>query len=121
MTARILEAAGIATVIIGSAMDIVEHCGVPRYVHNDLPLGNPIGPPGERVTQEQSVLAALHLIDSATEPSVIETEVRWPGGNSWKANYLRVDESNREVLRQMGEENRQRRKAQREAGLTRDQ
>jgi hypothetical protein len=118
LTARILEAGGIATVVIGSAMDIVEHCGVPRYVHNDLPLGNPLGAPEDRVTQEQSVLAALHLVETATEPSVMETQAHWPD-DQWKSNYMRVDDSNREALRRMGEENRARRKAQRDAGFNR--
>ena len=31
LTARHLEASGMATVIMGCAKDIVEHCGVPRF------------------------------------------------------------------------------------------
>ena len=35
LVARILEEAGIPTVILGSAIDIVEHCGVPRFLFTD--------------------------------------------------------------------------------------
>jgi len=38
LIARHLEANGIPTLIIGSAIDVVEHCGVPRYLHSDFPL-----------------------------------------------------------------------------------
>jgi hypothetical protein len=40
LLARFLEGAGIPTVIMGAAKDIVEHCGVPRFLFSDLPLGN---------------------------------------------------------------------------------
>ena len=33
-----LEAAGIPTVIMGCAMDIIEYVGAPRLLFNDLPL-----------------------------------------------------------------------------------
>ena len=36
LVARHLEANGIATVVIGSAVDIVERCGVPRFIFTDL-------------------------------------------------------------------------------------
>jgi len=40
LVARYLEAAGISTVLLACAKDIVEHCGVPRAVFSDFPLGN---------------------------------------------------------------------------------
>lgn len=119
MTARILEAGGIATVVIGAALDIVTYCGVPRYVYNDLPLGNPLGPPFDFDTQKSSVEAALSLIETATKPEVVETGVTWPGDDSWKENYMRIGDDNRQILKQMGEENRRRRREQIEQGLRR--
>ena len=44
LAARALEAAGIATVVMGCAKDIVEHVGVPRLLFSDFPLGNRGGP-----------------------------------------------------------------------------
>jgi D-proline reductase (dithiol) PrdB len=41
LVARHLETNGIPTVIVGSALDVVEHCGVPRFYFTDFPLGNP--------------------------------------------------------------------------------
>ena len=35
LVARYLEEAGLPTVIVGSARDVVEHCGVPRFVFTD--------------------------------------------------------------------------------------
>ena len=47
LMARQLEAAGIATVILGAAKDIVEQVGVPRLLFSDLPLGHSAGLPGD--------------------------------------------------------------------------
>ena len=48
LAARALEAAGIATVVMGCAKDIVEYVGVPRLLFSDFPLGNPAGRPKDR-------------------------------------------------------------------------
>ena len=45
LAAHCLETAGIATVIMGCAKDIIEYVGVPRLLFNDLPLGNAAGLP----------------------------------------------------------------------------
>ncbi|XOV87853.1 MAG: hypothetical protein ACFHX7_23340 [Pseudomonadota bacterium] len=119
MTARLLEENGIATVVIGAARDIVEWCGVPRFLFSDLPLGNPLGVPGDRTMQRDSVALALGLVAEATAPVVRETGFRWSDDDSWKDNYMRIDDSNRELLKRLGEENRAKRKAEREAGLAR--
>ncbi|HSC01004.1 MAG TPA: reductase, partial [Burkholderiaceae bacterium] len=51
LAARTLEAAGIATVVLGCAKDIVEHVGVPRFVFSDFPLGNAAGRPRDADSQ----------------------------------------------------------------------
>ena len=51
MVARVLEAHGIATVIMGAARDVVEHCGVPRLLFSDLPLGHSAGLPYDVASQ----------------------------------------------------------------------
>ena len=89
-------------------MDIVTWCNVPRYLHNNLPLGNPLGPPDDRVTQRQSVIDALQLAADASEPVVVCSNVAWPDGDGWLEVYNRVDDSNRELLKKMGEENESR-------------
>ena len=61
LVARHLEQAGIPTVVIGSARDIVEQCGVPRFLFTDFPLGNPCGAPYDVAMQSSIVGMALDL------------------------------------------------------------
>lgn len=119
LTARELERQGIVSVVIGSALDIVTRCNVPRYLHNNLPLGNPLGPPEDRAAQRQSVVDALALAKQARQPEVRRSALKWPGGDDWIHVYNRVDESNIEELRQRGEENRRARAADKAKGLSR--
>jgi hypothetical protein len=110
LVARHLEANGIATVIIGSAVDIVTTCGVPRFLFVDFPLGNPCGKPYDRDMQQRIVQQGLNLLETATEPNQVVTSDESWGSEAWRDNYMRVDDSNRAELMQMGEELRQRRK-----------
>lgn len=118
-----MEEAGIATVVIGSAWDIVTHCGVPRYLHNDLPLGNPLGKPYDRVNQHKSVLSALNMAAESEAPVAVQSDLRWRDDfdESWKENYMRISESDLADLKKAGEENRAQRLAAKDAGLTRSQ
>ena len=119
MTARELEANGIVTVVIGSAMDVVTRCKVPRYLHNDLPLGNPLGKPYDTTAQRQSVAQALALCHEATQPVVQVSTLKWSDDETWKESYGRIDETNRAMLLAMGEENRRRRAQDKAKGLFR--
>jgi hypothetical protein len=65
LATRHLEANGIPTVIMGCAKDIVEHCGVPRFVWSDFPLGNSAGRPFDVESQAQTLELALRLLESA--------------------------------------------------------
>jgi hypothetical protein len=51
LVSRHLEAQGITTIVVGSARDIVEECGVARMLFVDFPLGNPCGKPNDRDMQ----------------------------------------------------------------------
>jgi D-proline reductase (dithiol) PrdB len=110
LVARLLEEHGISTVILGSAIDIVEYCGVPRFIFTDFPLGNPCGKPYDKVTQYQIMDQALELLVNASTPrTTVQTPFTWSDNLDWKDNYMRVDDSNRQKLLGMGEH---RRKAQ---------
>ena len=100
-------------------MDIVTHCRVPRYLHNDLPLGNPLGKPGDKKAQMASVAEALKLVERAEGPIVQESALAWSDDPAWKIAYARVDDSNRETLMKMGIENRRRRAQDKSNGLSR--
>ncbi len=110
LVARHLEAAGIPTVIIGSALDVVEHCGVPRFYFTDFPLGNPCGHPWERDMQREIVRNALKLFETATAPrTTVRSPFAWKeDGAMWRARYGRVTPENRERLLKLGDERRAR-------------
>jgi D-proline reductase (dithiol) PrdB len=112
-----LEANGIATVVLGSARDIVEECGVPRFVFTDFPLGNPCGKPWEVPMQQAVIGTALDLLEKAWQPrTTVQAPFVWtPDKNDhWRERFMRVDDSNRATLAQAGEERRERQQAQRQ-------
>ncbi len=88
LTARVLEDAGIATVILGCAKDIVEHVGVPRFLFNDLPLGNSAGLPNDPDAQLTIARMALDLFENAKEArTTVQSPVAWPESPQWKKDY----------------------------------
>ena len=106
LVARHLEEAGIATVIVGSAQDIVETAGVPRFVFVDYPLGNPMGRPGELAEQRYTVEAALELLTTAVAPRMTRRlDLDW-GSDEWRAVYMHVGDDNRAELARLGDERR---------------
>jgi D-proline reductase (dithiol) PrdB len=121
LVARYLEANGLPTVVVGSARDIVEECGVPRFVFSDFPLGNPCGVPFDRAMQRAIVGTALDVLEHATLPrTTVQTPFAWSDDESWKDVFARVDDSNREALRRLGEARRAAQQASRSEGRTRD-
>jgi hypothetical protein len=120
LTARHLEANGMPTVILGSARDIVEHCGVPRFVFSDFPLGNSAGLPFERDMQRRIVELGLELLESARQPrTTLQTPFVWSGDPDWRDSFSRVDDTNRERLKRKGAERRVQRKRDRIEGRVR--
>ena len=100
-------------------MDIVTHCRVSRYLHNDLPLGNPLGPPFDHATQKHTVAEALKLASSAQSPIIQTGDAVWPGDSDWRRYYNRVDDANRAELAAMGDALRARRARDKANGLVR--
>ncbi len=89
LAARHLEAHGIPTVIMGCAKDIVEHCGVPRFLFSDFPLGNPAGRPFDVPSQAQTLELALRVLESAPAArTTVQSPLRWSADASWKRDYL---------------------------------
>jgi D-proline reductase (dithiol) PrdB len=88
LVARHLEANGIATVIMGCAKDIVEHCGVPRFLFSDFPLGNSCGRPFDVDSQRQTLELALQVLESAPAPrTTVQSPQRWSEDAAWKRDY----------------------------------
>ena len=120
LIARHLEASGIPTIILGSARDIVEHCGVPRFLFTDFPLGNPCGKPYDLAMQRSIVSHCFDVLEDANGPgSTIVSPIEWDDDQSWRDRYLEVRDEDRAKLRLKGEERKAERKALRAAGRVR--
>jgi hypothetical protein len=92
LVARHLEEHGLPTVIMGCAKDIVEHCGVPRFVFSDFPLGNSAGKPFDAASQAATLELALRVLESAPAArTTVQSPQRWSADPSWKRDYDRVD------------------------------
>lgn len=88
LAARALEDAGIATVIMGCAKDIVENVGVPRFLFSDFPLGNAAGLPGDPSSQLETSRLALGLLSSAQTPRTTQqSPFKWNGLSNWQRDY----------------------------------
>jgi hypothetical protein len=91
LVARLLEASGIATVVMGCAKDIVEHVGVPRFVFSDFPLGNAAGRPHDRDSQEATLALALALLAGAPAArTTVQSPLRWSESAAWKLDYCNI-------------------------------
>ncbi len=104
--ARQIEEAGIPTVIIGSARDIVEECGVPRFIFVDFPLGNPCGRPDDIDMQRSIVGLAIDTLEHARAPrTTVQAPFQWPD-QGWRDRFMHVGDDNRATLAALGEERR---------------
>jgi len=120
LVARHLEENGIPTLIVGSARDIVEECGVPRFLFSDFPLGNPGGRPYEVDMQLRIVGHALDLLESAVLPRTsVQTPFVWSEDASWKDRYARVDPERAEKLRRAGDARRAKQSTAKDEGRAR--
>jgi len=92
LVARHIEANGIPTVIMGCAKDIVEHCGVPRFLFSDYPLGNSAGRPFDVESQAVTQELALRVLESAPAArTTVQSPLRWCDDSSWKLDFSNLD------------------------------
>jgi D-proline reductase (dithiol) PrdB len=93
LVARHLEAAGIPTVIMGCAKDIVEHAGVPRFLFSDFPLGNAAGKPHDADSQARTLNLALTVLEHAPAPrTTVQSPILWSNDPSWKRDFCNVEQ-----------------------------
>lgn len=84
LVARHLEAHGIATLVLGSARDIMEAGRPPRAAFVDYPLGHSAGKPFDRADQRSIVRAALAGFADIREPgAILDLPHRW-ADDSWR-------------------------------------
>jgi D-proline reductase (dithiol) PrdB len=125
LAARALESAGIATVVMGCAKDIVEYVGVPRLLFSDFPLGNPAGRPKDAASQRATLDFALDLLTAAGLPrTTVQSPLRWSSSPDWKLDFSNIARlSQEEIARRRAEFDKQKviaRGLRQDAGLTRD-
>ena len=88
LAARHLEDNGIPTVIMGCAKDIVEYCGVPRFLFSDFPLGNSAGRPRDVESQTATLELALRVLETAPAArTTVQSPLRWRDDASWKLDF----------------------------------
>ena len=92
LAARHLEANGIPTVIMGCAKDIIEHCGVPRFLFSDFPLGNSAGRPFDADSQALTLDLALRVLETAPAArTTVQSPLRWRDDAAWKLDFSNLD------------------------------
>jgi len=105
LAARHLEANGIATIVMGCAKDIVEYCGVPRFLFSDFPLGNAAGRPKDPESQAFTLELALRVLESAPAPrTTVQSPLRWSADPSWKLDYSNIGRLSPEEIQRRREE-----------------
>jgi hypothetical protein len=91
LIARLLEADGIATVVMGCAKDIVEYIGVPRFLFSDFPLGNGAGRPKDPESQFFTLDLALRMIETAPAArTTVQSPLKWNADSDWKLDYCNI-------------------------------
>ena len=96
--------------MIGSARDIVEECGVPRFLFVDFPLGNPCGKPGDVTMQNDLIVEAFDLLKKSWQPrTTVQAPFAWTNVENelWRNRYMQVNSSNREALAEAGRKRRE--------------
>ena len=69
---RLVEQAGVPTVIIASLPAVAAQLGAPRIAATDTPMGAALGAPHDTAQQRRVLTAALDLLVNATEAGAVE-------------------------------------------------
>ena len=89
LIAREIEAAGIPTLSMTSALSITQSVGPPRAAFLDYPLGHTTGKPHDPALQRAILVEALQAFGTLDAPGVVELPFRWAGDDSWKEGVMR--------------------------------
>ena len=86
LIARAVEAAGIPTLSMTSALDITKSVKPPRAVFTNFPLGHQTGPPDQPDLQRQIVTDAMRAFETiAVTGSIVELPYVWDANDrSWE-------------------------------------
>ena len=90
LIAREIEARGIPTLSMSSALSITRSANPPRAVYLDFPLGHTAGKALETELNNaimRDTLAAFEIIDTAGR--VVELDYQWTEDDAWKDRVMR--------------------------------
>lgn len=94
LIARHAEAAGIPTLCMGSALDILQAGKPPRAAFLDYPLGHTTGKPHEPELQREILMQALEGFSSLIVPGSIKMlPFRWSEEDEWKRTAMNTGDS----------------------------
>jgi hypothetical protein len=86
--ARIIEQAGVSTVIVTMMPVWSERLGAPRTLGVEHPYGQPIGPAGDRSRQREVLHHALTMLERAQAPNHLEhSDYEWPDPRSARRSW----------------------------------
>ena len=86
--ARVIEAAGISTVLVTNMPYWSEKVGVPRTLGVEFPFGHPLGHAGDRDEQLLVIHEALRVLREAREPGTVRhLEREWPDFEKWRTAW----------------------------------
>lgn len=89
LIARHLEAEGIPTLCISSALDIIQAARPPRAVFVDYPLGHTTGRAFDVRDQEQIIAAALQAFESIQSAGqVLHLPNTWSEDHQWRVEAV---------------------------------
>jgi len=92
LIARDLEARGIVTFAMASALDIIEAGRPPRTVFVDYPLGHTTGKPHDPTDQYAVVRESLRAFVLMDRPdSLVRLSRRWSDDDDWKRSAMSAD------------------------------
>ena len=78
LVARVVEEAGIPTVVVSTGRDLTALVRPPRSLFVNHPMGNPFGRPADVEQQIAILRAALALFDSVIEPgTIVDAPYEW--------------------------------------------
>lgn len=77
--ARLIEQAGIPTVVVTMMPAVAEATGAPRIVGVEFPFGHPFGVPHDAATQERVLATAVTVLAGASRFGTrVDVDVEWP-------------------------------------------
>jgi D-proline reductase (dithiol) PrdB len=71
LVARVIEQAGIPTVLVSTGRDLTAQVRPPRSLFVNFPMGNPFGRSGDVAMQRRVLVAALELAVTAQHEGVL--------------------------------------------------